>query len=252
MAMAAEQGNVATRPYLIAGTCALLFHGLLFALGPGLRSPRLPKERASHAVTVTLAKRAAPAPKTPVRPVVKKSTPLKRTERPVPTKEPAPVPEPIRSAPEPAVEKESRPVFQDEPATRMTETDNQETEPADETVSEPVAEPATTSETALRAGPAVTDAAGDREATPVYRLNRPPRYPRMARKRGWEGLVLLDVAVEKNGRVSEVNVAETSGFALLDGAAIDAVRDWQFEPGTRFGQPVAMQVKVPVRFRLKD
>jgi len=87
---------------------------------------------------------------------------------------------------------------------------------------------------------------------PAYRLNRPPRYPRLARRRGWEGRVLLEVEVLQDGTVADVVVSETSGYAVLDAAAAKAVRGWRFEPGIRFGRPVAMRVTVPVRFRLKD
>jgi protein TonB len=46
-------------------------------------------------------------------------------------------------------------------------------------------------------------------------------------------------------------VQRSSGFEMLDRAAIAAVRRWVFEPGRRGGNPVAAWVQVPVRFALR-
>ena len=96
------------------------------------------------------------------------------------------------------------------------------------------------------------EASSGREARPLYSRNEPPPYPRLARKKGYEGVVLLDVFVNENGRVSGVKVAQTSGFPILDRAARDAVHKWTFEPGIRNGVLTGMWVKVPVRFQLAD
>ncbi len=90
------------------------------------------------------------------------------------------------------------------------------------------------------------------QAVPLYRFNDPPEYPNLARRRGWEGTVLLEVEVSSDGWVGSVRVHTTSSFDLLDNAALDAVRKWQFKPGMKGDQPVAMQVLVPVHFVLKD
>jgi len=79
-----------------------------------------------------------------------------------------------------------------------------------------------------------------------------PRYPESARERGWEGVVVLSVSVGADGRADSVRVARGSGHAMLDAAALDAVRRWRFEPARRAGMPVAASVDVPIRFRLED
>lgn len=89
------------------------------------------------------------------------------------------------------------------------------------------------------------------EAVPLYRENPPPLYPDLARRRGYEGVVLLEVLVTEEGGVSELRVARSSGHTLLDRAAEQAVREWRFEPGQRGDRPVAMRVRIPVRFRLQ-
>jgi len=80
--------------------------------------------------------------------------------------------------------------------------------------------------------------------------NEPPPYPGVARRMGWQGIVLLDVELRADGRVSAVSVAQSSGHSVLDEAAVRAVLKWCFEPALRFGQPVPSTVRLPIRFRL--
>lgn len=56
---------------------------------------------------------------------------------------------------------------------------------------------------------------------------------------GHQGEVLLDVHVERDGRVSDVRLKRSSGSNLLDRTAIETVRDWHFQPATVDGKPVA-------------
>jgi protein TonB len=88
-------------------------------------------------------------------------------------------------------------------------------------------------------------------AYPRYQLNAPPTYPALARKRGQKGTVILQVLVNKNGRVEDLMIDTSSNFALLDSAALKAVRKWSFEPGRRGEEKEAMWVRVPVTFKLK-
>jgi protein TonB len=82
--------------------------------------------------------------------------------------------------------------------------------------------------------------------------NRKPAYPAEARRRHLEGLVVLQVAVSARGTPDDVAVLKSSGHALLDDAALAAVRLWRFEPATRGGIAVPAPAEVPVRFRLED
>ena len=89
-----------------------------------------------------------------------------------------------------------------------------------------------------------------REAMPLYRINPSPKYPRIARRRGYQGIVVLEVLVDRNGRVGDLRVYKTSGHRILDKAALTSVKGWAFEPGMRGDQKVEMWVRVPVRFQL--
>lgn len=88
-------------------------------------------------------------------------------------------------------------------------------------------------------------------AYPRYEVNKPPIYPGLARKRGQEGRVVLQVLVNVNGGVDNLEVETSSGVGLLDRAALTAVRRWWFEPGRQGEKKVAMWVKVPIVFKLK-
>ena len=86
----------------------------------------------------------------------------------------------------------------------------------------------------------------------TYRKIKPPRYPPQAIRRREEGEVVLRVLVGLDGRPVEVEVEKSSRSRLLDRAAIDAVRNWVFNPGLRDGKPVQGYVLVPISFKLSD
>jgi len=90
------------------------------------------------------------------------------------------------------------------------------------------------------------------EAVPRYRSNPLPEYPRLARRKHWQGVVWLLVDVSPDGLVDDLQVEDSCGHKLLDRAAERTVKRWQFSPATRGGLPVSSQVRIPVRFRLED
>lgn len=81
--------------------------------------------------------------------------------------------------------------------------------------------------------------------------NKMPAYPKEARRLEQEGKVVLRVLVGASGKALAVDVADSSGYPLLDQEALDAVRTWRFVPGTRDGVPDSMWTRVPVTFLLK-
>jgi len=88
-------------------------------------------------------------------------------------------------------------------------------------------------------------------AAPRYSENSPPSYPSIARRRGYEGVVMLSVKVMADGSVGELRIKETSGRSILDRAAVKAVKKWKFKPAFREDVPVPMWVEIPVRFVIK-
>lgn len=78
-----------------------------------------------------------------------------------------------------------------------------------------------------------------------------PRYPRRARESGKEGTVLLRLAIDEHGRLTEVDIVKGAGFGL-DEAAVQAVRNSTFGPAMRDGKPVKCRASLPIRFVLKS
>lgn len=79
---------------------------------------------------------------------------------------------------------------------------------------------------------------------------QPPVYPRLARKRGQEGVVWLDIWLDSRGEQTKLEVYDSSGVGSLDRAAIDAVSQWQFVPKHAAGMTIASRVRIPVHFVL--
>lgn len=77
-----------------------------------------------------------------------------------------------------------------------------------------------------------------------------PDYPEDARRRSLEGDVVLEIVVRRDGAVGDVRVIQSLG-ASLDQRAIDAVRQWRFDPARRRGAPVDVLVEVSVEFKLR-
>ena len=87
---------------------------------------------------------------------------------------------------------------------------------------------------------------------PRYLNAARPAYPILARMRGYEGMVLLAVQVLTDGRAGEVRIKKSSGYALLDQSALNAVRAWRFEPARKMDTPLVMTVDIPIRFSLNE
>ena len=90
-----------------------------------------------------------------------------------------------------------------------------------------------------------------KEAQPEYSKNPPISYPSRARKKGYEGTVLLEVLVNRNGTVDDLRILASSGYAILDSSAVESVKTWSFKPAKKGKNTVDMWVQVPVRFKLE-
>jgi TonB family protein len=88
-------------------------------------------------------------------------------------------------------------------------------------------------------------------AQPRYAENPKPLYPQEARKKGYEGEVLLRVEVLSNGRVREIEVRRSSGHEVLDRSAIAAVKQWKFVPAKKGETPIPVWVNIPITFQLR-
>jgi protein TonB len=87
-------------------------------------------------------------------------------------------------------------------------------------------------------------------ARPDARINVPPAYPPAALGHGEQGRVLLSIQVAPSGRASAVLIMASSGYAILDNAARDAVLGWRFVPADFRGKPVWSTLLLPVTFQI--
>jgi protein TonB len=84
------------------------------------------------------------------------------------------------------------------------------------------------------------------EARPVSRVE--PVYPDLAAQAHVQGVVILEVLVDTEGMPSSMNVLRS--VPLLESAAIEAVRQWRWNPYRLLDRPVPFWVTVTVNFRL--
>lgn len=92
---------------------------------------------------------------------------------------------------------------------------------------------------------------------PVLKVAQPPKrlvdvqpiYPQTARDAKVTGVVLIEMTIDTDGNVAEAWVVQS--VPLLDQAALDAVKQWKFEPTLLNGAPVAVRTMVTVSFTLR-
>ncbi len=75
-----------------------------------------------------------------------------------------------------------------------------------------------------------------------------PAYPALAKTQRVSGNVLVDALIDANGRVTSMKVV--SGPTLLQQAAMDALKQWKYQPASLDGKPVSMHLAVTIQFRL--
>lgn len=107
--------------------------------------------------------------------------------------------------------------------------------------------------TGAGAGSAVRPGRGGGIIAPGILSKVEPDYPERARQDGQEGTVVLKIQIVTNGRPEQVTVYRSSGYELLDEAAVTAVQRWRFVPAQdrATGQNVACYTTLPVVFKLK-
>ena len=78
-----------------------------------------------------------------------------------------------------------------------------------------------------------------------------PIYTDEARKARISGIVIVEAIIDTNGRVRDVRILKPLPFGL-DQAAVDAVKQWEFKPGTLNGVPVSVIFNLTVNFKLAE
>jgi len=78
-----------------------------------------------------------------------------------------------------------------------------------------------------------------------------PVYPKNLRERDVEGKVILKILIDKEGKVKEIHIFESSGYEAFDQIAVKSVRQWQFKPAKKGNQPRESWVLIPINFQIK-
>ena len=78
-----------------------------------------------------------------------------------------------------------------------------------------------------------------------------PKYPEIAQEAGIEGTVIVQVFIDKKGRVKETSILQGIPNTGLDEAAIEAIRNTRFKPAKQRERAVGVWISIPINFRLK-
>jgi TonB family protein len=78
--------------------------------------------------------------------------------------------------------------------------------------------------------------------------NTPPTYPRVARKRGWQGDVELLIHVSAKGIVKKIDILKSNAHIVLKKSAVKSARSWLFNPSEN---QLPYQVRKTIKFQLK-
>jgi protein TonB len=97
--------------------------------------------------------------------------------------------------------------------------------------------------------PGISSNAGHKITRPELIYQVEPEFSEAARKAKYQGVVVLAIEVDGNGRPVNLRVLQGLGLGL-DEKAIEAVSQWRFRPGTRDGRPFVTPATVEVNFRL--
>lgn len=226
---------------LTAFLIAAGLHGFLFGIESSWLEKITIKIPDQRVLTMTL---TAPQPQKPPLPLPSKNTKVKTKKKPIlkpkiqkPVKGPSQPPE--KDLPK-AVSKKpvDRPLF-------PSDSKSFQIRKVPKKTTKEVAEKAPAAEIKAAVKQAV------RLARPLYRINPSPKYPEIARRRGFEGNIVIEVLVGSNGIVLDLRISSSSGHPILDRAAVRSIKNWTFEPGMKGEENVEMWVKVPIRFELK-
>lgn len=171
--------------------------------------------------------------------------------------EPAPI-EPVQALPPPPAPRpviaRSKPVERKPPVAEAAPAPTPAAAPIEQAAPVSIAA-ATPAPTAATAAP--PSAPAEPSEPPVIHEPRyrhpptPPRFPPRALELHQQGTVVVRALVAPDGSSGDIIVWRSSGYALLDAAALRAVRDWAFEPASVGGRRIASWVEVPVRFAIR-
>lgn len=252
--------------YVVAGGVSLALHAAFMLVAKQSTALAMPAGNQSTSVAINFVAAPQPAPQQAKERVVEKTVPDKTTPQTAP--EPAPAP-PAKVVKHTAVPKAMPKATPKVTPKRVKPTPSKPTADTVAKSTDPIATPAPKPEpvkpkpaanpvepvAASKPTPIVSSQGAN--ATPMM-VDRPsfvsrpvrPSYPRLAQKRGIEGVATYEVWLDEHGRQIKQILISSSGTAMLDQSALDAIKQWKFSPHIINGEALAHRVQIPVRFRL--
>jgi len=79
------------------------------------------------------------------------------------------------------------------------------------------------------------------------------KYPQEARNKGWQGKVYVRFIIEKDGKITNVEIEKSSEHLILDNAALTHIQSMpNWIPGRKEGKTVRVQFAVPFMYKLHE
>ena len=117
-----------------------------------------------------------------------------------------------------------------------------------------VAQPVKTTAATMASNPVLQQKETDRHLrrSIMELITRELTYPAIARRKGWQGVVKLQLHIEADGSITGLQIDETSGYSILDKAALQCLQLASLPGAAQWLQGHAIDIVVPVEYRLLD
>lgn len=197
-----------------------------------------PHQAEARALLVMLAPLPVPASPSPTSVAPASTKPEVLKGQSVESRSSTPAKLALRPQPEPRAEKPAKPTPPAKPVSESVAVRPLVSRPAVRATAQPVP-----------AAPAPLEEVFSREPS-FLEPPRPPAYPSQARRRNQQGVVLIEVRLDRQGGQKALKVLRSSGIDSLDRAALAAISGWRFRPETHNGKAVPSRVHIPIQFAL--
>lgn len=251
-----------TKRYAIAGAASIIIHSVLLSAVPNKIVMAMPVGAESTRVSLNLVSAPQPTQQPPAEknsvhkpvPVAKpkpieqktKAKKLVKKKKPEAVKE-KPAKDVVKTAPKPPGKK---PKFEQTKSIKHAPPIKEVTRAKSETVKKvsPVPTPKPEVKTQDAAG---VNNSPKLVSRPTFTTRPSPvKYPKLAKRRGIEGQVMVEVWLDPKGKQVKHSLVKSSGAQVLDKAALEAIKRWHFSSHIVDGQAIAHRVQIPVRFQL--
>ncbi len=166
---------------------------------------------------------------------------------------------PTETAAQAAANNAEPPQQAEQPVTRMTTRQHRATLPVHKASPAQTRPAKTAIETATTAAAVASNPVLQREETDRHLrssvmelVSRELTYPAIARRKGWQGIVKLELHIEADGSITDLQLAESSGYSILDRAAMQCLQFASLPGAARWLQGQTIDIVVPVEYRLVD